>query len=176
MSGLDPVALYEYLTMARARVLDAARGLSLEQYAREFPFGLKTLRNTLVEMPIAEWSYVRRLWSEDLPPWDERPHARFYNTDFAPLERAWREQEAETRRALRDVTDWNRPLEYVWRLSRSGERPFRVRTTAAGIATQLVLHEVHHRAQAMAMLRQLGRPVEDLDYSLLTFSREELSE
>jgi uncharacterized damage-inducible protein DinB len=26
-------------------------------------------------------------------------------------------------------------------------------------------HEVHHRAQVMAMLRQLGRPVENLDFS-----------
>jgi uncharacterized damage-inducible protein DinB len=36
--------------------------------------------------------------------------------------------------------------------------------TKAAIATQLLLHEVHHRAQAMAILRQLGVPAQDLDY------------
>jgi uncharacterized damage-inducible protein DinB len=32
------------------------------------------------------------------------------------------------------------------------------------LATQLLLHEVHHRAQAMAMLRQFGVEAQDLDY------------
>jgi len=45
--------------------------------------------------------------------------------------------------------------------------------TAGDIATQLVLHEVHHRAQAMAMLRHLGRPVQDIDYNDLMYERVE---
>jgi len=50
-----------------------------------------------------------------------------------------------------------------------------VRATAGGIATQLLLHEVHHRAQVMAMLRQLGIPAQNLDYSILKFERVEVS-
>jgi uncharacterized damage-inducible protein DinB len=41
------------------------------------------------------------------------------------------------------------------------------------IATQLLLHEVHHRAQAMAMLRQLGIAAQDLDYLGFVQRREE---
>ncbi len=39
--------------------------------------------------------------------------------------------------------------------------------TTAGAATQLLFHEVHHRAQVMAMLRHIGTPLQGLDYSLL---------
>ena len=47
----------------------------------------------------------------------------------------------------------------------------RIRTTAGGIAGQLMFHEVHHRAQVMAMLRQVGVAAENLDYSVLQFER-----
>ena len=171
--GLDPRDLYDYLVKARAPVLEQVRGLTLEQYTREFPFGPKTLRNTLVEIPAAEWAYIRRLQGEtqELPPWKERPFGRYYETEFAPLERAWLEQIEETRRTLQEIDDWNRSLTYVVRGDEGLER---VRATTGGMATQLVLHEVHHRAQAMAMLRQLGAPVEDLDYSYLTFGWQKL--
>jgi uncharacterized damage-inducible protein DinB len=173
--GLDPVALYEYLVKARSPVFERARGLTLEQYTREFPFGLRSLRNTLVELPQAEWSYMRRLQGETqpLPPWKERPFARFYETEFAPLEGAWLEQGTETRRTLEEIDDWSRPLVYV-APGGPGEPTYRVRATTGGMAAQFVLHEVHHRAQAMAMLRHLGAPVEDLDYSYLTFAWEDL--
>ena len=38
-------------------------------------------------------------------------------------------------------------------------------------ALQLCFHEIHHRAQAMAMLRQLGTKAESIDYSVLKFNR-----
>lgn len=163
--GLSPAHLYEYLTKARAKLFDWVRPLSLEQYTQPFPFGLKTLRDTVVELPQAEWTYVQRLRGEEVPGWDERPFARFYKTDFAPLERAWQEQAEETRGTLREISDWARPVEYTY-LS-DDNRPVTVRTTTGGIASQLVIHEVHHRAQAMAMLRQLGVAAQNLDYSIL---------
>ncbi len=41
-----------------------------------------------------------------------------------------------------------------------------IRTTASGLAIQLLFHEVHHRAQVMTMLRALGAPIEGVDYSI----------
>lgn len=171
-AGLSPAHLYEYLTKAREKLLGWARPLSLEQYTKQFPFGLKTLRDTLVEIPQAEWTYVQRLRGEDVPSWEERPFAQFYKTDFAPLDRAWREQAQETQATLREISDWARPVEYKY-LS-DDDRPVTVRTTTGGIASQLVIHEVHHRAQAMAMLRQLGVAAQDLDYSMFMYERTEL--
>lgn len=164
--GLSPAHLYEYLTKARAKLFERVRPLSLEQYTQPFPFGLKTLRDTLVEMPQAEWYYVQRLRGEEVPKWEERPFARFYKTDFAPLERAWQEQAEETRATLGEISDWARHVEYTY-LTDDNRPGGTVRTTTGGIASQLVIHEVHHRAQAMAMLRQLGAAAQDLDYSYL---------
>ena len=48
-----------------------------------------------------------------------------------------------------------------------------VTATTGDIATQLCFHEIHHRAQAMAMLRQLGIAAENLDYSLFMYRRRE---
>jgi len=166
-AGLHPAHLYEYLAKAREKLLNWVRPLTLEQYTKEFPLGLKTLRNTLVEIPQAEWLYVQRLRGGDVPLWDERPFARFYKTDFAPLDRAWREQAEETRGTLHEISDWARAVEYEARSS--DEPPVRIRTTTGGIASQLLFHEVHHRAQAMAMLRQLGVAAQDLDYSFLMY-------
>ena len=166
-AGLNPVHLYSYLVKAREKLLDWVRPLTLDQYTQEFPLGLKTLRNSLVEIPQAEWTYVQRLRGRDVPPWDDRPFARFYKTDFTSLEAAMRAQVEETANTIREISDWARPIEYV--IPPSDEPPLRIRTTTGGIAAQLLFHEIHHRAQAMAMLRQLGVPAQDLDYSFLMY-------
>ena len=166
-AGLNPVHLYGYLTRAREKVLAAVRPLTLEQYTREFPFGLNTLRGTLVDIIQAEWTYVQRLrGAREVPPWDERPYAQFYETGFGPLDAALRGQAEQTVQTLREINDWARPVEYSY--VDEGER-VQIRTTTGGIAAQLLFHEIHHRAQAMAMLRLLGVPVQDLDYSFMMY-------
>ncbi len=169
--GIVPAEAYEVLLLARSRLLGWVRELSDDQYAREFPIGHRTVRATLVHVASAEWGYVRRLRGEPVPPPDQRPLARYAAEPFAPFERAWAEQAEQTRAALRAVQDWTQPVEFV---STFGGRRRRYRTTAAGVATQLLLHEVHHRAQVMFMLRQMGFPAENLDYSALGFQVEEL--
>lgn len=172
ITGLNPVDLHEYLLKARAKLLDWVRPLTPAQYTQEFPFGLKTLRSTMVEIASGEWVYTRRLRGERIPPVAERPLSRFRETDFAPLERAWQEEVEATRRTLGEIADWSRPVEYT--VAAPGQPTVRISTTAAGIATQMFFHEVHHRAQAMAMLRQLGVAAQNLDYSILAFQRSEV--
>src|SRR6266852_5521055 len=119
----------------------------------KFPFGRKSLRATLVEIPMSEWSYIRRMREEPtgLKSQEDHPFWQYYKTDFAPLETAWREL-----------------VEYL------PNPKVRVRTITGGIAGQLLFHEIHHRAQAMAMLRMLGVPAENLDYSILMVERTQL--
>jgi uncharacterized damage-inducible protein DinB len=167
--GISPANVYEYLVAARTKLFDWVRPLSFDQYTREFPFGVKSLRRTLVEIAGAEWNYNRRLRGEQIPEPSDRPFTRFLETDFAPLEQAWKEQVEETRRTLREITDWSKPIEYA--PTNPPTPTLRLRTTAGGVATQLLLHEVHHRAQAMAMLRQLGVPAQNLDYSIFAYQR-----
>lgn len=172
-AGFTPIHLYEYLATARAKLLDWVRPLTLEQYTKEFPFGLKTLRDTLVEIPLAEWSYIHRIREEPIirKSQEDHPFWKYYDTGFAPLEAAWKELAADTRRTLRRISDWSKPVEYT---TVGLEKQYWIRTTTGGIAGQLLFHEIHHRAQAMAMLRQLGVPAENLDYSLLVYERTEL--
>lgn len=170
--GFTPAHLHDGLLKARAKLFEWIRPLPLEQYTREFPLGLKTLRATMVEIASGEWVYTRRLLGEDLPSPQDRPFAPFSQTGFAELEPAWRIETERTTDALREISDWSAPVEYV---IRPADRPaVRIQTTTGGIAAQMLFHEVHHRAQSMAMLRQLGIAAQNLDFSVFMFHRTEL--
>src|SRR3972149_4741960 len=111
--GFHPAGLYEYLLTARQRLLDFFRPLPPDQYTREFPFGHKTIRATLVHVAAAEWLYNRRLLGEPVPPLEDRPFTRFYEAEYAPFEAAWRAQSEETKRPLREIADWSRSGAYA---------------------------------------------------------------
>jgi uncharacterized damage-inducible protein DinB len=166
------VRTYDYLRQSRGKLSDWIRPLRQDQYTQEFPFGLHSLRATMLEIAGVEWLYVRRLSDpqQALPPREDWPIAEQRQPTFKDLEPAWAEQAARTQDVIAKVRDWDAPIEYT--ATQSGKRIV-VSTTKADIATQLCLHEVHHRAQAMAMLRQIGVPAENLDYSILMFRRRE---
>ena len=171
---MDPLKIYDYLTKARERVFDAVRSLSPEQYHREFSIGLKTLASTLTHLMIVEWAYTERMQGREVPPYETWPIQDENPPAFAVIETTWREQAAHTRRALETVKDWDRQFEYISK-SREGRKTL-VTVSPAEIFTQLTLHEVHHRAQVMFMLRQLGQSLEDLDYGYLMFKRREVEQ
>jgi len=167
---MDPLLLYEYLEKARERLFGWVLPLSLEQYTQGFPFGLGSIRATLLHMASAEFAYAHRIAGEPVPPPQDRPFTEERLPDPASLKEAWRDQAEQTKRVLASVQDWSKPIEYK---GRAGEgKVVTVRTTAGGIASQLVCHEVHHRAQVMAMLKHLGVPAENLDYAFLMFERQ----
>jgi len=89
---------------------------------------------------------------------------------FPDLETVHRAQATQTRATLADTKDWDRAV--TTQIVRGG-KVFTLTATKADIAMQLLLHEVHHRAQAMAMLRQLGVAAQDLDYIGFVQKREE---
>ena len=165
---MDPFKTYDYLTRARQRIFGWVRPLSAEQYAREFPIGPGTLARTLTHILISEWYYVERMQGHAVPPhdeWlmqDEKPPA------FAALEAAWIEQAGRTRAVLGSLRSWSDELEYRVDLE-EGSRI--ITASPSDIFTQLVLHEVHHRAQVMNMLRQLGVPAQDIDFNTLMYKR-----
>jgi len=171
---MDPINCYEYLALARQQVFDWVRPLSPDQYLRVFPIGLGTLGRTLTHIYVCEFAYVERIRGHSLPPYREWPIQDEQPPPFATLEAAWQKQAETTRQVLAAVTDWNQQLEYRVTPDLSNvARPVIVTTTPGGIATQMLTHEVHHRAQAMAMLRQLGVAAQDLDYNSFMFQRRE---
>ncbi len=166
---MNPLKTYDYVTLARGRIFDWTRPLTAEQYTREFPIGRGTLARTLTHIMTCEWYYMQRMQRADVPPYDQWPIQEEKPPSFAALEAAWTEEAARTRAALTAARDWNADIEY--RVTNDDGRPEIITASAADIFTQLVLHEVHHRAQAMNMLRHLGITAEDIDFSALMYKR-----
>ena len=166
------VRVYEILNTARQRLFGWMRPLSQEEYLQVFPFGLRTLRATLIEIARVEHFYGKRLREEPLPTWDDYPISETRQPTFGELERVWTALAGETRATLAEISDWNHP---VTRRIDQADKIIVSTATKADLATQLLFHEVHHRAQAMAMLRQLGVEAQDLDYLHFAAKREEFS-
>lgn len=172
--SLDPVRIYDYLARSRATLLDAGRRLEPAQYEREFPIGSGTLARTFTHMLLSEWYYVQRLTRVEVAAYEEWPFQDERPLPFEELEKSWSAQSRTTRAAIEAVADWKEPFEY--RLTDDEGRRMIVTTCAADMCTQLAFHEIHHRAQALNMLRHLGVGIEDLDFNALMFPRREASD
>ncbi|HLN14348.1 MAG TPA: DinB family protein [bacterium] len=157
--------VYDVQLQAREKLLTWVRPLSQAQYTQAFPFGMRSVRGSLVEIARAEFFLSHRLLEEPLPPTGEWPFSEAKQPTLADLEPVWAAQSAEIRAALARTTDWDR--EVTARLVRESG-PVRLTATKGDIAVQILLHDVHHRAQAMAMLRQLGVDAQNLDYIRFT--------
>ena len=165
--------VYDVLTQARQRLFGWVRPLSQEQYTQRFPFGLGTIRATLIEIARVELLYAMRLRGEPLPPpplADNFPINEGRQPTFADLEKVWTAQAPETRATLAQTTDWSTSRT---RRFEQGDKIVETTATKDEIAVQMLMHEVHHRAQAMSMLRQLGVTAQDLDYIAFVARREE---
>lgn len=161
---MDFVRVYDVHAQAREKLFDWLRPLTQEQYVQSFGFGLHTLQTTLVELAGTELWLAMRIRADRFPEpfsWDEWPIREATCPTFTELEAAWRTQMPNTRATLAAITDPGRVVEtrLVGR-----NRTVVYTATQGDLATQLLLHEVHHRAQAMAMLRQFGVEAQDVDY------------
>ena len=112
---------YDILVRARHKLLNWVRELTAEQYRQEFPFGLKTVRATLVHLASSEWLHGKAARSEDIPA-EERPFSEVRHPDFMSVEIAWKGLEAGTRAWLESGTNCTRRMETIARaLPRSTE-------------------------------------------------------
>lgn len=171
---MDPARTYDYLIRSRQCYMDAVRRLSLDEYLRHFAFGLGSIGSTVTHIMITEWYYVERLQGHAVPPYEQW---RFHYEDppsFALIEQAWSEQEQSVRACIVAQSDWTRLVSYL-SFPDSNGRQHTISASASDFLNQIVLHEVHHRAQLMSMLRLASRgnpSLQDIDYSTLMFSRE----
>ncbi|MCL4196652.1 MAG: DinB family protein [Phycisphaerales bacterium] len=166
---MNVLRTYDYLVLARGKVFDVVRPLSAEQYAREFSIGLGTLGRTLTHLMICEWFYLQRVERRTVPPYGQWPIRDEQPPPFAVLEEKWATQARETRAMLAAVRDWEAPIDYP--ALTDDQPPTVITASAMDIFTQLVLHEVHHRAQALNMLRQMGVTLGDIDFNALMYQR-----
>ncbi len=168
---MNPLRIYDYLCLARGRILDQVRTLTDDQYRQHIPVGLGSLASTLTHTMVSEWYYIERLTGREVPPYEQWPIRDENPPAFSVLEQTWALQAQNIRAAIAAERDWSRSITWHSFPDEQGRR-FHITATAGDFFTQLAFHEVHHRSQAMSMLRRLGRVAEDLDFNAMMFTRE----
>ncbi|HWB21096.1 MAG TPA: DinB family protein [Phycisphaerales bacterium] len=178
---MDPLKIYDYLLLVRERIFNSVRSLSEALWLREFPIGLKSIGATLTHIMISEWYYIERLQNRAVPHYNDWPikYESPHTPPFTFIEPHWREQGTRIRSVIASEPDWPRTVTWLgFPDDTRNMKRFRISATAGDLFTQLALHETHHRAQVMMMLRELGphaQPVEDVDYNALMFERVEVT-
>ena len=169
--GPEPPALtipalrrfYAYGDWATGRVLRAAEELTSEQLDQPFDIGAGTLRATLRHIRDAE-----QWWFEN---WTRGPSHTFPTAADRPALDKIRVEFEETAQRRNEFLAGLSGAEELRRPVTGRPRPNVSRTFPLGVTMlQLCLHGTHHRAQAINMLRRLGRAIPGVDY--IGFARE----
>jgi uncharacterized damage-inducible protein DinB len=150
--------LVEYHYWANQRILRTAANLSEAQFtARVFPHH-NSLRGTLVHTLSAEWIWLER-WH------GVSPRTTLREEDWATLDsirERWRQEEARLRGLLARSSDEDllRIVSYTNLSGKAFARPL------WQLMAHVVNHGTQHRAEAAAMLTELGHSPGDMDLSL----------
>ncbi|MDB5321428.1 MAG: DinB family protein [Phycisphaerales bacterium] len=147
MAESDPLQiLLLHDRWATAQMFEACGRLTGEQFYQRFEIGPGSLHDTLTHVVGA-----MRTWTETLAGWEARPRLeedgerRTAGELLALFEESWVAFSAEARRGAVG--------EMVTRTMRSGRT---LQFTRGAVVAQVTTHGVHHRAQCLNMLRQLG--------------------
>jgi uncharacterized damage-inducible protein DinB len=147
MPESDPLEiLLSHDRWATAQSVDVCGKLTADQFHRLFDIGPGSLHDTLTHVVGA-----MRAWTETLSGAEAGPRLegdgqrRTVEQLRALLEEAWGELAAEARR--RSLA------EMVSRRTRDGRT---IEMTRGAVLVQVATHGMHHRAQCLNMLRQLG--------------------
>lgn len=150
--------LLSYGDWANDRVLAAASGLPDGQLDREMEIGPGTLRRTLIHLWAGEDVWLRR--------WSGEVEAR-WPTEREPVSVAvLRERFGVTRRArdafLSNLDAAALPRAQAYRDSRGAL----FTASLSDMLLQACVHSIHHRAQAVNIVRRLGGGLVELDYMM----------
>jgi uncharacterized damage-inducible protein DinB len=157
MIGREMLAtLYAHSAWATAKILDCAAKLTDEQWNQLSDFTQRSLHETLLHSMGAEIAW--RIGCEE----GARPTRRAQITDFPTVDSIrvrWEQQQADVQRFIASLSDDELAS------------PFEVRNPDSGLFSMVrwhmlmtaALHNVQHRAEAAAILTQLGHSPGDLD-------------
>ena len=147
MMDSDPLQiLLAHDRWASGQVLGACEGLTPEQFQRRFDMGPGSLHDTLTHVVGA-----MRAWTETLAGLEPRPRLETDGVRRTPAEIRGLLEEAC---AAFGAEAGRRPLgEIVTRHLRDGRTR---QLTRAAVFVQVTTHGMHHRAQCLNMLKQLG--------------------
>lgn len=140
----DPLAiLLAHNLWANRSLLDACAALSDEQWRRRFDIGPGSLHDTMTHIVGA-----MRVWNDVLARREVRP--RIEGSRYSVAEVRALHDEAGADLATQAASE---PLDRTVTRTREGQT---YTFTRGGVLTHVTTHGVHHRAQALNVLRQLG--------------------
>lgn len=155
MNKQDILLLYRYNQWANALILNAAAEVTQEQFVAPGSYPHGGLRGTLVHAFFAEWIWRKR-WEGDSPTY--RIHPEEFPT-LESLRARWHDEEKRVMSFVESLTDeqLNNNFHYT---STKGD-PFEKVLWQAMV--HVVNHGTQHRAEAAAMLTDLGHSPGDVD-------------
>jgi uncharacterized damage-inducible protein DinB len=159
----DTLTLYDYNAWANARVLDAAAGLSAEQFLRDLKNSFPSVRDTLAHILGAEWIWLRRWRGETpaaLPQAPDFPTVQSLRDRFAALEQ-------ERRGFLESLSDDRLQAPFSYRDTAGKSHSLRLVQSLQHV----VNHGTYHRGQITTLLRQLGGTPVSTDLSRFYLDR-----
>ncbi len=162
MEVAEARVLYEFNRWANRRVIGAIGALREDEFRRDLGNSFPSVRDTLVHILAAEWSWLER-WSGNTPGADP-DHWPALDLDGVRKElEAVEERQIAFVRSL-DADAMRRDVRYR---SMAGDE----RAEPLGwLLRHVVNHSSYHRGQIVTMLRQLGAPAVATD--LVLFYRE----
>lgn len=158
---------HDWLRWLTSRTCTAARNLTPEEFTREFPIGIGSVRNTLVHLLGAERIWIAVI--EETDPAVSMPAAADFPT-IAAIEGAWPEVHARWDSYLRRLGDAE--LQRVVSRVREG-RTYSQRVIDA--LMQVPTHALYHNAQMSFMFRSMGKQLPDSSWILWARERQSAS-
>ncbi len=155
MNKQDIHLLYKYNQWSTAKILDAASGVTEEQFLAPAPFPHGGLRGTLVHALFAEWIWRSR-WEGTSPNY--RLKAEDFPT-FESLHARWMEEEKKLLAFVDGVTDERLSASFDY-TSIEGTRHTRILWQTMA---HLVNHGTQHKTEAAAILTGYNRSPGDID-------------
>lgn len=152
----DIRALYSYNEWATARLMDATRGLTAAEFARDMGTSHRSARGTLVHILWAEWIWLQR-WRGESP---RHVFAEDGYSDVDMIASEWGELARDQQDFIATLTD-NHLLTRVSYENLQGER---WEYTLAHMMQHVVNHSSYHRGQIVTLLRQLGQSPPPTDF------------
>jgi uncharacterized damage-inducible protein DinB len=163
MNTNDILLLCDYNRWANERLFEAVSVLSKEQLNKDLNSSHHSVRETLYHILLGEWLWLMRckgISPKTVPELDEFP-------DLQALKSRWTSIEMDQYNFLSKISDESlqEVVEYQYLNGEEAELPLWV------MIHHTVNHSTHHRGQVTTMLRQLGAPAAELDFTLFLKSK-----
>lgn len=157
MNDLDRFrAFLRYSEWANAQLLHASAGLSGEKLDQPFDMGRGSLRKTLLHLWAGESVWLARWNGQSDTPWPDEER----KADVPNIDEQFRQVYSERTALLATLKDADVDRVVTYRDSKGSL----FKATLGDMIMQGIVHSIHHRAQAVNMLRRLGADAPEVDY------------